>query len=85
MQTLSLPPYYTPSAASSPQSLVSYLCLNKEPSDPSYEILHRYKLCFVVHIVTLVLKRSTPGPAENHPSYSHVMPFIAKFILPLLG
>ncbi len=75
---------HTHSAVSSVQSLVSYLCLDKEPNDPSYQTLHRYKLCFVVHIVALVLKRSAPGPAQVHPSYSHIMPFVEKFILPLL-
>ena len=84
------------SAVASVQALVDYLWLNKDPSDPAYPIRRRATLCYVTHAIALVLRRSQAVelPEEHiqaeavdprgHPSYSHIMPLLVKFTLPLI-
>ena len=88
--------YY--SAVASVGALIDYLWLNKDPNDPSYPFRRRATLCYITHIIVLILKRSQPvnTPEEpcthsqaatdpqHHPTYSHIMPFLFKFTLPLI-
>lgn len=86
------------SAVASVGALIDYLWLDKDPNDPSYPFRRRATLCYVTHVIVLVLKRSQPvnTPEEagahfqtatdpqHHPTYSHIMPFLFKFTLPLI-
>jgi exportin-5 len=77
-------------ALSSLEGLVQYLGLHTSPSDITFCPEHRAQLCYVAHVISVVLKKSVSSSdgqasAEQHPSYHLTVPLLSQFILPLIG
>ena len=75
---------------SSTQKLVSYLGLNKDPSDPEYSLRQRAGLCYVVHAISLILKKAKTSSElgldspQSHPTYANIIPLLSKISIPLV-
>ena len=75
--------------ATAPQ-LITYLGLDKDPSEPEYSLTQRATLCYVAHAISMLLRRAKPcgelglaSPLE-HPTYECIVPLLTKISIPLL-
>ncbi|CAI8030749.1 Exportin-5 [Geodia barretti] len=82
-------------ALSSLEGLVRYLGIHTSPEDPAFCPDHRAQLCYVGHVVSVVLKNSVlpsnrqpgqplPASPEQHPSYQLTVPLLTQFVLPVI-
>lgn len=75
---------------SSAPNLVSYLGLSKDPSDSEYSLRQRAGLCYVVHAISLILKKAKTSSElgldspQSHPTYANVIPLLSKISIPLI-
>ena len=70
--------------------LITYLGLNKDPSDSEYTLRQRALICYIAHAIALILRRAKTcsdlglESPVNHPTYGCIMPLLSNISIPLL-
>ena len=70
--------------------LISYLGLDKDPSDPEYSLRPRALICYIAHAISLILRKAKTCNELglelpiNHPTYACIMPLLSKISIPLI-